>query len=62
VSQDAGDRVTRLLEQEAALQTEARRWLSPAQQAALAGTEANIALLGERLRKLHGEQNGLQLD
>jgi hypothetical protein len=61
VSQDAGDRVTRLLEQEAALQAEARRWLSPAQQAALEGTEENIELLSERMRRLHKEQGGLQL-
>ena len=62
LSQEAGDRVGRLLQQEAALQAEARRWLSPAQQAALRGTEQNIALLGERMRRLHREQGGLQLD
>ena len=43
------------------LQDEARRWLSPQQQLALAGTEANIDALGRRLRLLQQEQGGLQL-
>jgi len=62
LSKEAGDRVTKLMGQEAALQAEARRWLSPAQQAALQGTEDNITFLAERMRRLHGEQGGLQLN
>ena len=44
-----------------ALRADARRWLSPGRQAMLEGVEANIAALGERLRRLHKEQGGLQL-
>ena len=44
-----------------ALRADARRWLSPGRRTMLEGTEANIALLGERLRRLHKEQGGLQL-
>ena len=43
------------------LRIEARRWLSPQRQAALEATEANIDFLGQRLRRLHREQGGLQL-
>lgn len=60
--QEAGDRVKKLQQQTDALHAEARRWLSSAQQAALAGTENNIALLGEQMRKLHKEQNGFELN
>ena len=57
-----GERYAAQLKQQgAALRTEARRWLSPARRTMLEGTEANIAALGERLRRLHGEQGGLQL-
>ena len=62
LSNEAGDRVRKLMEQESALQAEARRWLSPAQQVALKGTEDNIAFLAERMRRLHREQGGLQLN
>ena len=61
LSQEAGERVTQLMQQTADLQAEARRWLSPAQQAALQGTEDNIAMLAEQMRRLHREQGGLQL-
>ncbi len=61
LSQHAQQRLTQLQRQEAALQAESRRWLSSARQAALAGTEDNIAALGERLRQLHQDQGGLQL-
>ena len=61
LSQEAGGRVVQLIQQTAALRAEARRWLSPAQQAALQGTEDNIAMLGEQMRRLHREQGGLQL-
>lgn len=54
-------RVAEWMQQEAALNADARRWLPPAQQATLAGTEENIEALGERLRQLHREQGGLQL-
>jgi hypothetical protein len=43
------------------LQREARRWLSPQRQLALAATEANVDTLGQRLRHLHQEQGGVQL-
>jgi hypothetical protein len=43
------------------LRSEARRWLAPERQAALDGTEANIDVLGEQIRRLHQEQGGLQL-
>ena len=43
------------------LRADARRWLSPGSRSMLEGTEANVALLGERLRRLHKEQGGLQL-
>ena len=62
LSQEAGERVAQMLQQTSDLQAEARRWLSPAQQAALQGTEDNIALLGEQMRRLHREQGGLQLN
>ena len=62
LSQEAGERVAQMLQQTSDLQADARRWLSPAQQAALQGTEDNIAFLAEQMRRLHGEQGGLQLD
>ena len=34
------------------LQAQAREWLSPRQRQRLEGTEANLALLGDRLRML----------
>lgn len=51
----------RLKQQGVALRADARRWLSPGRRMMLEGVEANIALLGERLRRLHREQGGLQL-
>lgn len=48
-------------EQRSALLAEARRWLPPASQAALAGTQSNLDALRKRLRRLHGDQGGLQL-
>ena len=62
LSQEAGERVAQMLQQTSDLRAEARRWLSPAQQAALHGTQDNIALLGEQMRRLHREQGGLQLN
>ncbi len=43
------------------LRHEARRWLPPQRQAALAATEVNVDALGEQLRRLHREQGGLEL-
>lgn len=43
------------------LRAEANRWLPPQRQAALADGEANLALLGERLRELHRDEGGLRL-
>jgi hypothetical protein len=43
------------------LRTRARQWLPPQRQAVLDATQANIAHLGARLRRLHEEQGGLQL-
>ena len=57
-----GERYAAQLKQQgSALRADARRWLSPGRRAVLDGTEANIVLLGERLRRLHKEQGGLQL-
>ncbi|WP_454831369.1 DUF7844 domain-containing protein [Pseudoxanthomonas wuyuanensis] len=59
----AGSRyAAQLQEQGAALRADARQWLGPAQRAALEGTEKNIAELGERLRRLHKQQGGMQLN
>lgn len=57
-----GEKYTEQLKQQGvALRADARQWLSPERRSMLEGAEANIALLGERLRKLHEEQGGLQL-
>lgn len=59
---EAGGRYAAQLKQQGtALRANARQWLSPEQRAALEGTESNIAALGERLRRLHKEQGGIQL-
>lgn len=47
--------------QGAALRADAREWVSPERRSALEGTEANIASLGERLRRLHRAKGGLEL-
>ncbi len=57
-----GERYAAQLKQQGvALRADARRWVSHERRVMLEGTEANIALLGERLRRLHREQGGLQL-
>ncbi|KAF1719192.1 DUF4105 domain-containing protein [Pseudoxanthomonas wuyuanensis] len=62
ILRQAGSRhAARLQEQGAALRAGARQWLGPAQRAVLEGTEKNIAELGERLRRLHGQLGGMQL-
>ena len=43
------------------LHDEARHWLSPARLDALDATKSNVEALGERLRRLHREQGGLEL-
>lgn len=47
--------------QSTALRVDARKWISPERRSTLERTETNIASLGERLRRLHKEQSGLQL-
>jgi hypothetical protein len=60
--QQAGGRyAAQLQRQRTALRANARQWLSPERRAMLEGTENNIAVLGERLRRLHKEQGGMQL-
>ncbi|WP_337341405.1 MULTISPECIES: DUF4105 domain-containing protein [unclassified Pseudoxanthomonas] len=59
--QTGGRYAAQLKQQHAALRANARQWLSPEQRAALEGTENNIEALGERLRRLHKEQGGMQL-
>lgn len=57
-----GEKYTKQLKQQGvALHADARQWLSPERRSILEGAEANIALLGERLRRLHKEEGGLQL-
>ena len=57
-----GEKYTEQLKQQGiALRADARQWLSPERRSMLEGAEANITLLGERLRRLHKEQGGLQL-
>lgn len=58
---ESGRYAAQLKRQGVALRADARRWLSPERRVMLEGTEANIALLGKRLRRLHREQGGLQL-
>nr|WP_310091615.1 DUF4105 domain-containing protein [Pseudoxanthomonas sacheonensis] len=61
IGRESEQYVAQLKQQGVALRADARRWLSPERRSMLEGTEANIALLGERLRRLHKEQGGLQL-
>jgi len=59
---DAGaDRIAQWRQQGAQLRDDARRWLPPQRLAALDSTEANLDILGERLRRMHLERGGLQL-
>ena len=44
------------------LRAEARSWLSPGRRAAIAGAEANIEELGDRLGRLHREGDGFRFD
>src|SRR5690606_14022501 len=61
LQESAAEHVARWQRDGEQLQRLARQWLSPAQRAALEGGEANLALLGERLRMLHQQQDGLRL-
>lgn len=54
----ADERAARLRSLEARLHQAARDWLPPGHRAALEQTEANIALIGERLRQLHRDEGG----
>lgn len=49
-------------QQGARLRDDARRWLPPPRRAALDAVEANIALIGERLRDLHHRRGGMSLE
>ena len=57
----AGARAARLRELDARLHAVAREWLPSTNRAALEQTEANIAVLGRRLRTLHESEGGLTL-
>lgn len=54
-------RVERIRQDAGRLHEMARQWLSPQRRAALEGGEANLEVLGERLRALHREAGGLVL-
>src|SRR3546814_19134935 len=58
----AAQRAQRLREQGQRLHRDARSLLPRRQREALDAIEANIALLGSRLRPLHRESGGLDLD
>jgi hypothetical protein len=61
LTREGGRQAAAWREQSAGLRAEARQWLSPERRATLEATEANVAALGGRLRRLHEEQGGLQL-
>jgi hypothetical protein len=61
LAQESNRQVAQWREQSDWLRTEARQWLSPERQAALAGTETNLETLGEQLRRLNKEQDGIEL-
>jgi hypothetical protein len=59
---DAGaERLAQWRQQGTQLRDDARRWLPTSRLVALDATEANLDLIGERLRRLHHERGGLQL-
>jgi len=61
LTQESDRRAAQWRQQSGWLRSEARRWLSEERQVALDETEANVDALGERLRRLHREQGGLEL-
>ena len=62
LAQESGRYASQLQQQGDRLRAEARQWLSPQRQATLLAGEANIDLLGRRLRQMHRQQGGLLLD
>jgi hypothetical protein len=62
ITEEGGRRATQWRQRGEHLRTTARQLLSPQLRADLAATEANIDAIGQRLRRLHREQGGLQLD
>jgi hypothetical protein len=59
---DAGaGRIAQWRQQGKQLRDDARRWLPTSRLVALDATEANLDLIGERLRRMHLERGGLQL-
>ncbi len=61
LAQESNRKATQWREESGQLRSEARQWLPPERQVALAATEANVDTLGEQLRRLHREQGGLEL-
>jgi hypothetical protein len=61
LAQEGNRQAARWRQQGAWLRNEALRWLPPEQMLALVATETNVEALGERLRRLHREQGGLEL-
>ncbi len=61
LAQETNRQAAQWRQQSGWLRSEARRWMPPERQAALAATEANVDALGEQLRRLHREQGGLEL-
>jgi hypothetical protein len=61
LTQESDRRAAQWRQQSDWLRSEARQWLPEERRVALDGTEANVAALGERLRRLHREQGGFEL-
>ena len=61
LAQESNERAAQWRQQSGWLRSEAGRWLSEERRVAMEGTEANVDALGERLRRLHREQGGLEL-
>jgi hypothetical protein len=61
LTEETNRQAARWRQQSEWLRSEARRWMPPERQAALAATEANVDALGDQLRRLHREQGGLEL-
>ena len=61
LAQESNERAAQWRQQSGWLRSEAHRWLSEERRVVMEGTEANVDALGERLRRLHREQGGLEL-
>jgi hypothetical protein len=61
LTQETNRQAAQWRQQSVWLRSEARRWMPPERRAALEATEVNVDALGERLRRLHREQGGLEL-